>query len=71
MKNLKHVLVIGLLVLSKSLWAQNIKLEASTLEAHQTYLSIEKLMGQTSAEGSQRLNSEGSRRADLCSIKRC
>lgn len=45
MENLKFTLVIGLLLLANSLFAQTIKLEASQLEAHQTYMSIEKLMG--------------------------
>lgn len=45
MENVKFALFIGLLLLTKSLLAQTIKLEASQLEAHQTYMAIEKLMG--------------------------
>ena len=45
MENVKFVVLIGFLLISTSFWAQTIKLEASRLEAHQTYLSIEKLMG--------------------------
>ncbi|AEE49868.1 hypothetical protein [Haliscomenobacter hydrossis] len=45
MENLKLVVFIGLLLVSKRLLAQTIKLEASQLEAHQTYMSSEKLMG--------------------------
>lgn len=45
MKNLKLVIVVNLLVVSTSLFSQTIKLEASQLEAHQTYMSVEKLMG--------------------------
>ena len=45
MENLKLIASIGLLLVSSSLFAQTIKLEINQLEAHQTYLSIEKLMG--------------------------
>lgn len=45
MKNIKLIASICLLLVSSSLLAQTIKFEASQLEAHQTYMSIEKLMG--------------------------
>lgn len=45
MKNIKFIASLCLLIIAKSLWAQNIKLEANKFEAHQTYLSVEKLVG--------------------------
>jgi hypothetical protein len=45
MKSTKLVAIIGLFAVFQSLSAQNIKLEADKLEAHQTYMSMEKLMG--------------------------
>jgi hypothetical protein len=45
MKSTKLVAITCLFAVFQSLSAQNIKLEASNLEAHQTYMSIEKLMG--------------------------
>jgi hypothetical protein len=43
MKNIKNIVFICLFVLSKGLHAQKIKLEANNFEAHQAYLSFEKL----------------------------
>lgn len=45
MKNIKFIASICLLIVFTSLSAQNIKFEANQFEAHQTYLSIEKLAG--------------------------
>lgn len=47
MNKLKLMAIISLLLASTSLLAQTIKFEASRLKAHQTYMSIEKLMGKT------------------------
>jgi hypothetical protein len=45
MKNIKSIIFIILCVISKGLYAQKIKLEANNFEAHQVYMSIEKLEG--------------------------
>lgn len=45
MKNIKSFVFIIFCVISQGLYAQKIKLEAKNLEAHQVYLSFEKLNG--------------------------
>jgi Domain of Unknown Function (DUF1080) len=45
MKNLKRIIIVCLLIVSKNLMAQKIKLEANNLIANQVSLSFEKLEG--------------------------
>lgn len=44
-KNIKNLIFITFFLFSKGLYAQQIKLEPKNLEAHQVYLSFEKLNG--------------------------
>lgn len=50
MKSLKHISVIFLLIFSKSVLAQKINLEASSLVANQVSMSVEKLQGKSAVK---------------------